>query len=93
MSYDAVRFVLSCEFNEVTMPIEEFKQPLIPLLKALRKRKIALSIFGESARAKRADSIQDVEVHDLVRRYSVGEIHLDELVAEVVQQIELSDRR
>jgi hypothetical protein len=78
---------------KVTMPIEEFKQPLMPLLKALRKRKIALSICGESARAKRADSTQGVEVNDLVRRYSVGEIQLDEFVAEVVQQIELSDHR
>lgn len=55
------------------MPIENPTQPIIPLLKALRKRKLRVDLRDDSARVRRDKSDGGgIEVFDLVREYAQG---------------------
>jgi hypothetical protein len=64
------------------MTVNENTQPLMAKLRALRKQKIQIRLFGESARASKGkDEFVAVDVYDLVSRYATGQLSLDHLVA------------
>lgn len=55
------------------MPIENPTQPLMPFLKARRKRKLRAELFADSARVWREkDEARQVEVDDPLQQYAVG---------------------
>ena len=68
--------------------MEDATQPLMPMLRALRRHKLRVSLFGESARVWMGkDETTAVEAYDLVSGYFRGELEVGELIKRLFQRL------
>jgi hypothetical protein len=62
--------------------------PLMPMLRALRRNKLRVHLFGESARVWMGkDETTAVEAYDLVISYARGELEVGELIERLFQRL------
>jgi hypothetical protein len=74
--------------NEEKMEPTEYTQPLMPMLLALRKRKIKINMGDGTAKVWNGPNEGEaVEAVDLVRAYSTGHLELDAFVSEVLERV------